>query len=121
MNLKTSYIILAVLFACCSIGFFFFRERILFFIYGYEQSLIKANTAESFTAFKKIVLGKKIFLAISIFLSFSCFVASYFVRKKKLFEFNGQLLLIILYVSLLVLILLLIVFALSFIIPKRIF
>lgn len=120
MNLKTSYIILIILFVCCSVGFFFFRERVLFFFYGYEQSLIKADTAESFAAFKKIVLGKKIFLAISMLFSFGCFAASYYVRKNVP-EFNQQLVSIFFYISMIVSVIFLIGFALSLITPTRIF
>ena len=120
MILKTSYIIIVILFVCCSIGFFFFRERILFFVYGYEQSLIKADTVESFSAFTRIAFGKRIFLAISMLLSFGCFAASYYVRKNTL-ELNQQLVSIFFYISIVVSIIFLAGFVLSLIIPTRIF
>ena len=119
MNLKAYYIILVILFICCSIGFLFFRERTLFFLYGYEQNLIKADTPESFAAFKRIALGKKIFLMLSILLSFGCAAASYYVRKNRL-DINYYFVSIVLYVSLICLIIFLIGFVLSFFIPTRI-
>lgn len=119
MNSKTLYIILIILFVFSSLGFFFFRDRILFFLYGYEQSLIKSDSLESFIAFKKIVFGKKIFLAISMLLSFSCFISSYFVWKRMLY-FNQQIVSIFFYISLIVSIIYLLGFILSFIIPTRI-
>ncbi len=120
MNLKTSYIILIILFVFCTIGFLFFRERVLFFFYGYQQSLINADTAESFAAFKKIVLGKKIFLVISILLSIGCLTISYNIRKNE-FGFNQHLASVFFYISLIVSIIFLVGFALALIIPTRLF
>ena len=119
MNLKTSYIILILLFVCCSIGFFFFKERILFFLYGYEQSLIKADTAESFVAFKKIVLGKKIFLGISILLSVGSIAASYYVKKNvpEISSFAA----VFFYVSIIVSLIFVVGFILALITPTRLF
>jgi len=117
--LKTSYFVLIIFFLCFSLGFFFFPERILFFLYGYEQSLIKAETAESFMAFKMIAFGRRIFLVVNILLSFGLFVSSNFARKKLL-GVNKQIVLLFLYISFMVFIIFLTFFVLSFIIPTRI-
>lgn len=119
MSLKTSYIILVILFVCCSIGYWFFMERILFFLYGYKQSLIRSDTVESFAAYKKIALGKKVFLIINILLSFGCAVASYYVRKSQI-GITYHVVSVVFYVSVILSVLSLIVFILSFFIPTRI-
>ena len=73
----------------------------MFFLYGYEQSLIKAETVESFMAFKMIAFGRRIFLVVSMLLSFSLFVVSNF-KRKKLLGVNKQIVLIFLYISFIV-------------------
>lgn len=119
MSLRTWYIILVILFISCSIGFLFFRERILFFLYGYEQNLIKAVTPESFAAYKKIALGKKFFMWLSLVLAIACTAASYHIKRSQL-DINPYLVSVIFYVALIVSILLLVGAFLSFFIPTRI-
>jgi hypothetical protein len=102
------------------LGFSFSAKTFFFFLYGYEQSLIRTYTVESFMAFRKIADGKWMFLVISMLLSFGLFISSYFARKK-LFGVYQLIVSIFLYVSFIVSIIFLIVFSLSFIIPKKIF
>lgn len=119
MDMKTSYIILAMVFVGCSIGFFFFRDRILLFLYGYDYNLINSITFENYTAYKNILFGKKIFLIVNALLSFSCMAASFYIRNNRV-DINTYFVSVMLYASLIISIVFIIIFILSFILPTRI-
>ena len=118
MNIKVSYIILVILFVICSIGFFLFREQILFFLYGYDKSLIHASNADSFEAYKTVTLGKNIFLVFTMLLSLACAVTSFFIKKSKI-AMNTYFVHVVYYTGIIVSVLLLIGFILGSSIPSH--
>lgn len=80
-NIQIYYIIWVIICCCMAIGFLIFRNRILFFIYGYPQSLIGKYNVDLFKAYKKIYLAKIIFLILTILSLYCLCYFSHFIVK----------------------------------------
>ena len=118
MNYKIMYIISFIIFLLIIIGFFFFRERILFTFYGYSQALIDSQSVESFEAYKRIAFGKKVFLGLAFIVSLGFCLLSQVAKGRK--DVHSYLSNTGFYISLVISVILLIGIILSFFIPKRI-
>jgi hypothetical protein len=119
INIKLIYYLLVILCISLSIGFLFYQEKILFFLYGYNQDLIETNSVKSFEAFSRILIGKKIFFVLSLLSSLGCVIMSYFIRKNQL-DINCYLVSIVYNLGLIISIVLLFLFLLALVVPYRI-
>ncbi len=83
MRISLSYLLLVTLFVLCSLGYWFFLHEILFFVYGFDQSLISSSTADSFEAYRVTYPGRKVFWLVTLMVSLGTAISSYYVSKKN--------------------------------------
>ena len=74
---------------------FFFRDKFLFYLHGYDPSLLNNNTVESFNAYKDIHSDKPVLISIS----FVLVSVSAFVTKKYRLNNASEFLKIIFFLS----------------------
>ena len=119
MTIRIIFIVIAGLFILFFTSFYLFRDKLLFFVYGYPQELISSVTANAFTAHKSVYTGKIVFLISSIFLGVLTSIGGYYF-----YYLNGEKLNVIritFYVSIFLTAILLISLAMFWILPKRYF
>lgn len=94
---------------------FFFRDRFLFYLHGYDPSLLDSDKAEAFNAYKTIH-GDKLFL---ILVSFIIVSVSAFITKRYSIGNASKILKPIFLIEILLGFLLLALLFVYFILPKR--
>lgn len=82
MRNRRVFYILSLLFIANSICFWWYGERILFFIYGFDQHVIDGITPESFKAYRSLEIGKKIYGLLTLFLSAGTAIVSFRILNK---------------------------------------
>lgn len=79
---RRGYLILSMLFIVNSICYWWYGERILTFLYGYDKHLIEAVSPESFKANQQLAIGKLIYFLITTLLSLATLIASVYMHKR---------------------------------------
>lgn len=114
--MKWSLIILLFLVSLSfSIITIFFRDRFLFYLYGYDSSLLNNTTVEAFEAYKSIYNGKLFLILASISVTG---VSALITRRHRLMSGNTYVRIIFL-VEIAVALILLIILLMYFALPKR--
>jgi hypothetical protein len=80
---RAIYYSIFVALALSTIGFLFFRLPILYFCYGFDQSLINSYDVASYAAYRVTAPAKLWWLVSIVILSLSCVVFSSLVIKRE--------------------------------------
>ncbi len=118
--LQIVFLILLGLLIFFSLGFLFYKNGILFFLYGLDLNLIKSDTADSYAAFKKITLGKKIFLWLVFLLTLVDFLLAYYLLNNNMYLINYRVTVVIMWLIVILLLFYSIGIVLAFLSPNRI-
>lgn len=94
---------------------FFFRDKFLFYLHGYDPSLLNSDKAESFNAYKTIHGDKPLLILVS----FIIVSVSAFITKRFRISNAGEFLRLIYLIEILLAFLLLALLLVYFILPKR--
>jgi hypothetical protein len=120
MKFKTAYLITIILSLLGVIFLFFFKDKMIYLLYGYDLSVMTDYTAESFEAVKETYIARLLGFYLVFGITFSCLILSCIAIYLRIFlryyltqiSLIGSLLLSLLYFWILII---------TLFMPRRIF
>lgn len=114
-NMKILLIVISTFSFLLAVIAFFYRDQFLFFIHGFDKSLIGSTTIDSFAAYKKIYPSKVVLLVAGAELS----GLGIFISQKIISSDAGRILKALNLLNIVLLVLFFALLVLMWILPKR--